>query len=336
MKEEVFVTEITVDECDQGKRLDLFLSSLVEGYSRSRIQNAIENAMVRVNGQAVKQNYKVKESDFVTLFQESPMEVEPLPENIPLEILHEDGDIIVVNKPRGMVVHPAPGNFSGTLVNALLYHCKDLSGINGPMRPGIVHRIDKDTSGILVAAKNDFAHRGLAVQLREHHTRREYLALVHGNPIHNAGTIDAPIGRSPGDRKKMAVSFEHSKFAVTHFDVIEHFAGYSLVKLRLETGRTHQIRVHMAYIQHPITGDPKYGPGKNDFGLKGQALCAYLLGFKHPRTKEYLEFSVGLPDYFVEILSTLGSVKGVEFNGRLESALHSKQPDGGRNTQELS
>lgn len=322
MKEEVFVTEITAEESDQGKRLDVFLSSLVEGYSRSQIQKAIENAMVKVNGQTVKRNYKLHKGDFVTLSQMEPVEIEARPENIPLEVLYEDGDIIVVNKPQGMVVHPAPGNFSGTLVNALLYHCKDLSGINDKLRPGIVHRIDKDTSGVLVVAKNDFAHRHLAEQLKEHNMRREYIALVHGNLKHNAGTIDAPIGRSSGDRKKMAVSFEHSKSAVTHFDVIEYFNGYTLVKLRLETGRTHQIRVHLAFIKHPIVGDPKYGPNKNEFGLKGQALHAYLLGFKHPRTEEYLEFSAPLPDFFIDILRDLGSVKGVEWNGRMETALY--------------
>lgn len=319
--------EIIVGEENQGKRLDSFLSALTDNCSRSQIQKAIENQQVSVNGRGVKQNYKLRAGDLITLLEVKPQEIEARPENIPLEVLYQDKDLIVINKPQGMVVHPAPGNPSGTLVNALLYHCKDLSGINGKLRPGIVHRIDKDTSGILVAAKNDFAHRGLALQLKGHHMRREYVALVHGSVEHQAGTIDAPIGRSPCDRKKMAVSFQHSRNAVTHFDVIERFEKYTLVKLRLETGRTHQIRVHMAYIKHPVVGDPKYGPAGNDFGLKQQALHAYLLGFNHPRTGDYLEFSVSLPDYFLQLLDALGSVKGVRWNGRLEKTVYGEKRD---------
>lgn len=324
--------QITVAEGDQGKRLDAFLSASVEGYSRSQIQKAIDCEQVNVNGKPAKRNYKLKSGDFITLLEFEPEEIEARPEMIPLDILFEDGDIIVINKPQGMVVHPAPGNMSGTLVNALLYHCKDLSGINGKLRPGIVHRIDKDTSGILVAAKNDFAHRALADQLKEHDMRREYMALVHGNLEHYAGRIDAPIGRSLADRKKMAVSFSNSRTAVTEFDVVERFLNYTLVKLKLETGRTHQIRVHMAFIKHPIVGDPKYGPEKNEFGLKRQALHAYMLGFRHPRTGKYMEFVVDLPNYFKELLLVLGSEKGVGTIGGMENHLHSKQPDGSRDT----
>lgn len=341
MKEEIEspateIIEITVGTEEAGKRIDSLLASLVEGLSRSHAQKAIEEQKVTVNGQAVKQNYRVKAEDSILLERSEPVDPEARPENIPLEILYEDSDLIVINKPQGMVVHPAPGNTSGTLVNALLYHCRDLSGINGKLRPGIVHRIDKDTSGILVVAKNDVAHRGLAKQLKDHTMSREYVALVHGNLKHSSGTIDAPIGRSLTDRKKMAVSFKNSRNAITHFDVLESFQGYTLVKLKLETGRTHQIRVHLAYIKHPVVGDPKYGPPGNDFGLKQQALHAYRLGFDHPRSGEYLEFSVGLPAYFLDLLCSLGSVKGVEWSERLEKAVHGEQPDPGTDSEELS
>ena len=329
-------TEIYAGDNDRNKRLDTFLSSCLPGASRTQIQKAIDNEQVAVNGQAVKRNYKLKPGDRVVLCVPQPEEIDTQPEKIPLDIVFEDKDIIVINKPQGMVVHPAPGNPGGTLVNALLYHCKDLSGINGKIRPGIVHRIDKDTSGILVAAKNDFAHRSLARQLKDHSIRREYAALVHGYVEHNAGTIDAPIGRSTADRKKMAVSFRHSRPAVTNFDVLERFKDYTLLKLRLETGRTHQIRVHMAFLKHPVVGDPKYGPSKNDFGLKRQALHAYLLGFYHPRTEEYLEFTASLPDYFKQLLASLGSVKGVDFFGKLEAPGHSPEPDGSGDSQRLS
>jgi 23S rRNA pseudouridine1911/1915/1917 synthase len=325
-------TEIEVDEGAEGQRLDVFLSSTLPDCSRSQIQKAIDKGQVTVNGQGVKRNYKVKKSDLVSFGEFQLEEIEARPEKIPLDVLYEDRDIIVVNKPQGMVVHPAPGSTSGTLVNALLYHCTDLSGINGKLRPGIVHRIDKDTSGILVAAKNDFAHRGLARQLKDHEMRREYLALVHGIIQHDAGCIDAPIGRNPGDRKKMAVVFRNSRRAVTRFDVLERFKEYTLVKLKLETGRTHQIRVHMAYIKHPVVGDIKYGPGKNEFGLTRQALHAYVLGFKHPRSGKYLEFTVGLPEYFKEILSVLGSVKGAELVESVENLMYGEQPDGRGNT----
>lgn len=330
------IYEIKVGPEEPSKRIDSFLSSLVEGLSRSHVQRAIEEQKVMVNGQAVKQNYRVKAGDFIRLERSDPVAVEAYPENIPLEILYEDSDLIVINKPQGMVVHPAPGNTSGTLVNALLYHCRDLSGINGKLRPGIVHRIDKDTSGILVAAKNDVAHRGLAKQLKDHTMVREYVALVHGNVEHSAGTIDAPIGRSVTDRKKMSVSFKNSRNAITHFDVLESFQDYTLVKLKLETGRTHQIRVHMAYIKHPVVGDPKYGPARDNFGLKQQALHAFRLGFDHPRSGEYLEFTVGLPGYFLDLLYSLGSVKGVEWSERLEKPVYGEQPDSGSNSEELS
>lgn len=314
--------KIRVDANDQGQRLDVFLSSSVSGVSRSQIQKAIENKQVTVNGEAVKRNYKVKEGDLIALSELHREKVEARPEKIPLDVLYEDSDIIVINKPQGMVVHPAPGSTSGTLVNALLYHCTSLSEVNGKLRSGIVHRLDKDTSGVLVAAKNDFVHRNLALQLKKYHVRREYIALVHGNIEHNAGTIDAPIGRCPGDRKKMAVVFQNSRRAVTQFDVLERFKDYTLVKLKLETGRTHQIRVHMAYIKHPVVGDLKYGARKNDFGLTRQALHSYILGFNHPRSGEYIEFSADLPEYFKEILSALGSVKGAELIEAVEKPVY--------------
>lgn len=329
MQDNLDKTEISVSDLDQGKRIDAFLSSVIDNASRTQIQKAIDGEQVMVNGQVVKRNYRLKSGDRVAFHVAPPENISAQPEEIPLDIVYEDSDIIVINKPQGMVVHPAPGNPRGTLVNALLYHCTDLSGINGKIRPGIVHRIDKDTSGILVAAKNDFAHRNLALQLKDHNIRREYVALVHGILEHSAGTIDAPIGRSTADRKKMAVSFRNSREAVTNFDVLERFKNYTLVRLRLETGRTHQIRVHMAYIKHPVVGDPKYGPAKNDFGLRHQVLHAYLLGFSHPRTNTYLEFSVGLPEYFRKLLEGLGSVKGVGLFDRMENPSGLKEPYGG-------
>jgi len=322
--------EIFVGEGDQEKRLDAFLASRIPEVSRTQIQKAIDSEKVFVNGLPVKRNYKLKPGDRVAFLLIEPEHINALPEPIPLDIVFEDTDIIVVDKPQGMVVHPAPGNPTGTLVNALLYHCKDLSGINGKIRPGIVHRIDKDTSGLLVAAKNDFAHQSLAKQLKDHTIRREYVALVHGCLKHTSGTIDAPIGRSTIDRKKMAICLENGRRAVTHFDVLERFKDYSLVRLCLETGRTHQIRVHMAFIKHPVVGDPKYGRGKNELELEHQALHAYLLGFNHPRTGEYMEFCAGLPQYFKRVLSYLGSVKGADFFGRLEKPPDSPQPDRGR------
>lgn len=294
----------TVDAADAGERIDKFITMQTEDWSRSQIQAWIKEGRVSVGGEPVKSNYKVSRDDEVTLRVPPPRELAIQPEDIPLDIVYEDADIVVVNKPRGLVVHPAPGNYTGTLVNGLLYHCKDLSGINGVLRPGIVHRIDKDTSGLLVIAKNDRAHVGLAEQLKEHTVSRKYVAIVHGVIPHEMGTIDAPIGRDPKNRQQMAVVFENSKPAVTHFLVLERFKDYTLVECKLETGRTHQIRVHMKYIGHPLAGDPKYGP-KKTLEIDGQALHAKTLGFTHPRTKEYMEFEAPLPQELESVLTWL-------------------------------
>ncbi len=297
---------IEVPENFEGERIDKFLSVLVENSSRNAIQKLIENGKVLVNGVAVNKKYKVNTDDEITML---PSELKPLdaePENIPLDIVYEDEHLLVVNKPRGMVVHPAPGNYSGTLVNALLYHCKDsLSGINGILRPGIVHRIDKDTSGLLIVAKNDKAHIGLAEQIKEHSFIREYNAVIVGHLKEQQGTVNAPIGRNPKDRKKMCVTQNNSKNAVTHYNVIEDYEGYSHISLKLETGRTHQIRVHMAHLGHPVAGDFVYGNDKKSAYLNGQCLHAIKIGFIHPITEEYLEFTSELPDYFTEFLSRL-------------------------------
>ncbi|MBN6185916.1 RluA family pseudouridine synthase [Aneurinibacillus sp. BA2021] len=293
-----------VEPEDAGERVDKFLAGVQEDWSRSQLQGWIKDGLLTVNGRAVKGNYRLQEDDEVVLTVPPVREVNIVPENIPLDVVYEDSDVIVVNKPRGLVVHPAPGHYSGTLVNALLYHCKDLSGINGLLRPGIVHRIDKDTSGLLMAAKNDKAHESLASQLKAHTVNRKYVALVHGVIPHEKGTIDAPIGRDPKNRQQMAVVFEHSKPAVSHFVVLERFKNHTLVELKLETGRTHQIRVHMKYIDHPLVGDPKYGP-KSSFEIEGQALHAKTLGFVHPRTGETLEFHAPLPADMEAILMQL-------------------------------
>lgn len=291
------------DEANQ--RVDVFLAEENDELSRSHIQKLIGQGLVTVNGQPVKANYKLKIDDRVEILVPEPEELTAVPEEIPLDIYYEDSDVIVVNKPQGMVVHPGSGNYSGTLVNALLYHCHDLSGINGVLRPGIVHRIDKDTSGLLVVAKNDQAHSNLAEQIKNHTVTREYLALVHGRVAHAVGKIDAPIGRDTYDRKKMKVTDRNSKRAVTHYRVLEVFEKFTYLEARLETGRTHQIRVHMSFIGHPVAGDPKYGPRKPAFGLTGQALHAAVLGFDHPRTGKYLEFQAPLPGYFQELLDKL-------------------------------
>ncbi|NLO97133.1 MAG: RluA family pseudouridine synthase [Peptococcaceae bacterium] len=283
-----------------GIRLDLALAETM-AKSRSFIQNLIEEERVLVNGQVKKASYKVTADDRVEVCLPPPKELDVRPENIELDIVYEDEDLIVVNKPQGMTVHPAPGSWNGTLVNALLYHCRNLSGINGVIRPGIVHRIDKDTSGLLVVAKNDAAHNDLARQIKEHSAKRSYLALVHGLLSEPSGTIDAPIGRDPKDRKKMAVVFKNSKRAVTHYYVLERLPGFTEIKAVLETGRTHQIRVHMAYIKHPVLGDPLYGPKKSPFDLRGQVLHAETLAFTHPRTGEYLEFSCPPPGSYREV-----------------------------------
>lgn len=297
---------IEVPENFEGERIDKFLSVLLEDSSRNAIQKLIENGKVLVNGAVVNKKYKVSTDDEIKML---PSELKPLdaePENIPLDIVYEDEHLLVVNKPRGMVVHPAPGNYSGTLVNALLYHCKDsLSGINGILRPGIVHRIDKDTSGLLIVAKTDKAHIGLAQQIKEHSFTREYNAVIVGHLKEREGTVNAPIGRNPKDRKKMCVTMLNSKNAVTHYNTIEDYEGYSHISLKLETGRTHQIRVHMAHLGHAVAGDYVYGNDKKSAYLNGQCLHAIKIGFVHPITQEYLEFTSELPDYFTEFLNKL-------------------------------
>ncbi len=296
------IVEVLENEVDL--RIDKLLASKIADLSRSFIQGLFEEENIRVNGKIVKSKYKVKLKDKIELDIPEPEELKVEPEKIDLDIVYEDSDVIVVNKPQGMVVHPAPGNYSGTLVNALLFHCKDLSGINGVIRPGIVHRIDKDTSGVIVAAKNDNAHNNLAKQFKEHSIKREYYALVEGRIKKEGGTIDAPLGRHPNDRLKFAV-VKGGKHAVTHYEVIEVFSGYTLVKCILETGRTHQIRVHMSFIGHPLVGDPVYGIKKQKFSLKGQMLHAKKLGFIHPSKGEYMEFDSELPEYFKNILNKL-------------------------------
>ena len=296
--------EFKVDESSVGTRLDVFISKEFENKSRSYIQGIIEGENAVVNGKCRKSNFKLKLEDIITLKVPDPVELNVKAEDIPLDILYEDSDVIVINKPQDMVVHPAPGNYSGTLVNALLNHCTDLSGINGVLRPGIVHRIDKDTSGALVVAKNDNAHNSLAAQLKDHSMTRSYIALVEGIIKSNEGTIDEPIGRHPKDRIKMAI-VESGKKAVTHFKVLERFESNTLVECNLETGRTHQIRVHMAKIGHPLVGDLIYGFKKQKFNLKGQVLHAKRLGFIHPSTNEYMEFISPLPNYLEKLITKL-------------------------------
>lgn len=290
---------------DAKERIDKFAKmQLGEEFSRSQIQLWIEAGNLVVNGASVKANYKLAEGDRIVLVIPEAEPTEIVPEDIPLDIYYEDSDVIVVNKPRGMVVHPAPGHNSGTLVNALMFHCKDLSGINGELRPGIVHRIDKDTSGLIMAAKNDKAHASLAAQLKAHTVTRKYYALVHGNVSHDQGTVDAPIGRDPHDRKMYTVIERNSKHAVTHFHVVERFGDYTLLELKLETGRTHQIRVHMKFIGHPLVGDPLYGRSKG-IKMDGQALHAAVLGFEHPEDGRYLEFSAPIPADMEDVLQSL-------------------------------
>lgn len=295
------------DPLSAGKRLDVFLTESAAEVSRSFAQKLIEDGLVNVNNvTASRASYKVKAGDRITVHIPSPETLRLEAETIPLDIYYEDGDVIVVNKPRGMVVHPAAGNYTGTLVNALLAHCCDLSGINGVLRPGIVHRLDKDTSGLLMAAKNDAAHCGLAEQLKDRQVKRRYLALAHGQIKENSGLVDAPIGRDPRNRQKMAVLDKNARNAITHYHVLQRFAGYTYLNLKLETGRTHQIRVHMAYIGHPLVGDPKYGPARFHLGLDdGQFLHAAVLGFNHPRSGVYLEFSAPLPQILDNTLKKL-------------------------------
>lgn len=302
MKQELF-PEIA----DSGLRIDKYLSSVNEQLSRSYIQKLLKSGLVLVDGKPVKASYQVDEGDVISLDIPEAVEPEIEPENMDLDILYENQDVILVNKPKGMVVHPAAGHYSHTLVNGLMYHCKDqLSGINGVMRPGIVHRIDMDTTGVIIACKNDMAHNSIAAQLKEHSITRRYQAIVHGVLKDDAGTIEGPIGRHPTDRKKMSINYNNGKSAVTHYKVLKRFRQYTHVECRLETGRTHQIRVHMASIEHPLLGDLVYGPGKCPIpGLQGQTLHAGVLGFIHPRTGEYMEFTAPLPEYFAKLLNTL-------------------------------
>ncbi|MGI6413805.1 MAG: RluA family pseudouridine synthase [Syntrophomonadaceae bacterium] len=295
---------ILVEEEMEGERLDSFIAEKIEYLSRSTVKLLISGQRVLVNGQPKKASYRIKEGEIVRVEIPEIKEIELIPRDIPLDIIYEDTDVAVVNKPKGLVTHPGHGNWDYTLVNALLYHIKDLSGINGKIRPGIVHRLDKDTSGVMVIAKNDIAHRVLAGQIKSHSFNREYLALVHGLIQESSGTIDAPIERSKTDRKKMTVG-KNGKPARSDYTVLERFRGYTLVKVRLFTGRTHQIRVHFAFIKHPVAGDPVYGPGKKALGLDSQALHACLLGFLHPTTGEYMEFKSPLPEYLENILTGL-------------------------------
>lgn len=302
--------EFTIDGIKAQKRIDS-LVAVQCGVTRSAAAKLVDDGFVTVCGKTVPKSFKPKYGDCVSVVVPAPRECEAQPQNIPIDIIYEDDSLLVVNKPRGMVVHPAPGNPDGTLVNALLYHCSGrLSGINGVVRPGIVHRIDKDTSGLLMVAKTDEAHVSLAEQIKEHSFKRIYNAVVYGNVKNDSGTVDLPIGRHTKDRKKMAVTEKNSKRAVTHYTVLERFRGYTLLELKLETGRTHQIRVHMSYIGHAVIGDPLYAPngGKNPFGLAGQCLHAKTLGFVHPKSGEYIEFTSENPDYFSEILKKLRNI----------------------------
>lgn len=296
-------------ENEAGMRIDKYLALNLPELSRSHIQKLIKDDLVMVSTKPVKANYRLSLYDRIQVMIPEPEEPEILPENIPLDILYEDSDIIIVNKPKHMVVHPAPGHHSGTLVNALMYHCgKELSGINGVMRPGIVHRIDMDTTGSLLVCKNDMAHQKLAGQLKEHSITRIYEAVVHGNIKEAEGTVNAPIGRHPTDRKKMSVHAKQGRNAITHYRVLERFGDFTYIQCRLETGRTHQIRVHMASIGHPLLGDEVYGPARCPIkGLEGQTLHARTLGIIHPRSGEYLEVQAPLPEYFVDLLQKLSN-----------------------------
>lgn len=298
--------QFVVEEEQSGERIDKFLSETLPELSRSYIQKLIKDNQVTANEKVVKANYKLNAGDVLYLEEPELKEPDILPENIPLKILYEDADFLVVNKPKGMVVHPSAGHYSGTLVNALMYHCKDeLSGINGVMRPGIVHRIDMDTTGSLLVCKNDFAHNDIAQQLKEHSITRIYHAIVHGVLKEDEGTIHAPIGRHPIERKKMSINEKNGKDAVTHYKVIQRFNNFTYIQCQLETGRTHQIRVHMSSIRHPLLGDKIYGPAKCPYKLQGQTLHAKTIGIIHPRTKEYIEVDAPLPEYFTKLLKKL-------------------------------
>lgn len=306
MEKYMRVLEFQVDASAEGKRIDLFLAENVEGQSRSYLQKLVKEQHVLVDGTPVKSNYKVKNKNVVQVEIPDPVALEVEARPMELDILYEDEDVILINKPKGMVVHPAPGHDKDTLVNGLLYHCEgNLSGINGILRPGIVHRIDKDTTGVLVICKNDMAHNSLAEQLKVHSITRRYRAIVHGVIREETGEINAPIGRNEKDRLKMAVNEKNGKPAITHYQVLERFRNFTYIECQLETGRTHQIRVHMASIGHPLLGDELYGPAKCPYSLEGQTLHAMALGFIHPRTGEYMEFTAPLPEYFEKLLAKL-------------------------------
>ena len=291
---------------NQQMRLDKYLSEQFPEQTRSYLQKLIKEGQVLVNGKNVKSGYQLSKNDEVFVNIPEPKELDVEPQDMDLDIVYEDNDVILINKPKGMVVHPAPGHTTDTLVNGLLYHCKDqLSGINGVARPGIVHRIDRDTTGILIVCKNDASHNSIAAQLKEHSINRRYRALVHGNLKDDFGTIEGSIGRHPVDRKKMAINEKNGKHAVTHYTVLERFGNYTFIECKLETGRTHQIRVHMSSIGHPLVGDEVYGPAKCPFKLHGQCLHAMVLGFIHPKTGEYMEFSADLPEYFEDLLKKI-------------------------------
>ena len=295
---------LTASAEDKGSRIDRYISENITELTRSGVQGLMEKGLILVNGGEVSKNYKLRGGEEISVEIPEPEPMDAVPEDIPLDIVYEDEDLLVVNKPKGMVVHPAHGNYTGTLVNALLHHCgNSLSGINGVIRPGIVHRIDKNTSGLLIVAKNDASHLKLAEQIKEHSFTREYEAVACGYFKDTEGTVDAPIGRHKTDRKKMCVTSENSRNAVTHYSVIKQYGGYAHLRLRLETGRTHQIRVHLSYIGHPVLGDEVYG--KPYKGLEGQCLHARKIGFIHPSTGEYMEFQSDLPDYFVSVLARL-------------------------------
>ena len=297
---------LMIEATESAERIDALLARSVEGLTRSAAQRLLEQGAVTLQGKPVKKNHKTSPGETFEIVLPEPEPAEPEPEDIPLDVRYEDDDLIVVNKPRGMVVHPAPGHPNGTLVNALLCHCGDsLSGVGGEKRPGIVHRIDKDTSGLLIAAKNDFAHLALSAQLSDHSLARTYEAVVIGNFREDSGTVNAPVGRHPTDRKRMAVTQKNSREAVTHWEVLGRYAGYTHIRCRLETGRTHQIRVHMAHIGHPLLGDPVYGRKKPELGLEGQCLHARELTFVHPRTQERITVTTDLPDWFEAVLKKL-------------------------------
>lgn len=297
---------LTVSPEEAGVRIDKYLAEQLPDITRSYLQKLLKDGSVQMNGKPVKTSTKTAAGAVIELTIPDPEEPEILPEDIPLDILYEDSDVILINKPKDMVVHPAAGHYTGTLVNALMYHCKgDLSGINGVLRPGIVHRIDKDTTGVLIVCKNDKAHNALAEQLKEHSITRKYRAIVCGNLKEDEGTVDAPLGRHPQDRKKMAIVRTGGKRAVTHYRVLERFGNYTYIECQLETGRTHQIRVHMASLGHPLLGDEIYGRVKSPFKLEGQTLHAMVLGFIHPTTGEYMEFEAPLPEYFEKLLEKL-------------------------------